>query len=102
MLDDLAGHATRTKYARGGLKSLTKPVVEGLGNPLANGVGRGVAGAASDTQRAADLLGDFVDTVCPLFPEPHKKYFDRDLTSQLFHVSGGVFANTEKGVCILF
>ena len=102
MLDDLAGHATRTKYARGGIKSLTKPVVIGVANPLDQGLGRGVAGAASGTHQVADLLGDAIDVVCPLLPEPHKTYFDRDLASQLFHTLGGVAANAEQGVCILF
>ena len=46
---------------------MTRPVVEGVVNPLATGVGRGVAGAAAGTQQSADLLGDALDVVCPLF-----------------------------------
>ena len=84
-----------------GLTALTNPLVQGLVNPLTLGVGKGVAGAAS-TQQFADLLGQALAMVCSLFPEPDNMYFDCDLALQIMHTLGGIAANTEQGVCVLF
>ncbi|KAF7976529.1 hypothetical protein HWV62_6357 [Athelia sp. TMB] len=61
-----------TKLARGGVESLTRPIVDGIANPLNGGIGRGVAGAAAGTQQTADHA---VDT--------------------LIHTLGGILGNAE-------
>ena len=60
-----------------GLLALTTPAVNGIVDPLATGVGRGVAGAAGGTAQVFGLLGDAM--------------------ASLLHVVGGVAANAEQG-----
>ena len=60
-----------------GLLALTAPAVNGIVDPLATGVGRGVAGAAGGTAQFLGLLGDAMVS--------------------LLHVGGGFAANAEQG-----
>ena len=50
---------------------MTRPAIEGVVNPLGQGLGGGVAEAASGTQQTADLFGDAIAAVCPLSSKTH-------------------------------
>ena len=77
---------------------MTGPAIEGVVNPLGEGLGGGVAEVASGAQQTADLFGNAIATVCPLSSNTHPGT-THVLTATWFHsffILWGVFSAMPK------